>query len=292
MDNQLIIRFTGSLAQGNKISIRTLSHTLPHLQRAVDKIVMHETRASVGKGATLHQAYYPVADLYLEQIQEGSIILPLVGNLLDGVTDVFNKFLSEPYRETAATVGEKAATFDVRVDTVRAQLASELLAPISHKELLTNGSRSQIAYAQAAFLNDINMMVAPLRSNICVNDEISIYNNDAVHPTNYTFNQQRSKAFAKVVRTQRLAHPVYYSGRLEGLVNRGGASFPYFGKFICSETEKEMKLLVASEADALALNKFNIGKSEINIVACPLAVYSTFDPLSGDIVFIAFNNDI
>jgi len=96
---------------------------------------MYETRAVVGKGATLHQTHYPVADLYLEQIQEGSIILPLVGNLLAGATDVFNRFLAEPYRETANIVGEKAATFDVRVDTVRAQIASNILTPITQRTL-------------------------------------------------------------------------------------------------------------------------------------------------------------
>ncbi|MDP9510624.1 hypothetical protein Q7O56_16335 [Pseudomonas protegens] len=288
MKKELIIKFNGTLAQGNRISVRTLSHTLPHLQRAIDKIVMYETRAAVGKGAVLHQSHYPVADLYLEQIEEGSIILPLMGNLLAGATARFNSFLAEPFREAESCISDKIATFDTRVETVRSQLASDLLTPITHQSLIDKEHVAQIDYAQAAFLNDINNMLAPLRSRSCANDEITIHNADPSNNATYVFNQQRSKAFAKVVRTQRLAHPVLYSGRLEGLVNRGGTGFPYVGKFICSTTDKEMKLLVASEADALALNKYNIGKSEIKIIACPLAIYSTFDPLSGDIVFINF----
>jgi hypothetical protein len=271
-----------------KISIRTLSHTLPHLQRAIDKIVMYETRDTVGKGATLHHVHYPVADLYLEEIIEGSIILPLIGNLLAGATARFNNFLAEPYREAENTIDSKTSTFDTRVETVRIQIASGILKPISHQSLIDNENLVQIAYAQAAFLNDINNMLAPLRSNGCVDDVITIHNADPKNAATYVYNQRKSKAFAKVVRTQRLAHPVMYSGKLEGLVNRGGTGFPYVVKFICSATEKEMKLLVASEADALELNKYNIGNTEINIVACPLSVYGTFDPLSGDIVFIAF----
>lgn len=288
MESQMIVRFNGAMAKGNRISIRTLSHTLPHLQRAIDKVIMHETREVVGKGATLHQAHYPVADLYLEQIIEGSVILPLVGSLLAGATARFNSFLTEPYREAENLIDDKITTFDTRVDTVRSQIASNILVPIPHQKLIDNDDRTKVAYAQAAFLNDINNMLAPLRSKICVNDDITITNVTPGNSATYIFNQRKSKAFAKVVRAQRLAHPVLYSGTLEGLVNRGGTGFPYAGKFICSETEKEMKLLVASEKDALALNKFNIGKSEINIIACPLSVYSTFDPLSGDIVFIAF----
>lgn len=288
MENQIIIKFDGALAKGNKISIRTLAHTLPHLQRAIDKIVMYETRAAVGKGATLHQVHYPVADLYLEQIIEGSIILPLVGNLLAGATSRFNSFLSIPYREAENTINSKVSTFDTRVETVRTQLTNGLLIPISHRSLIDKDHVAQTEYAQAAFLNDINNMLAPLRSRSCVDDEITIHNADPENIATFVFNQQKSKAFAQVVRAQRLAHPVLYSGRLEGLVNRGGSSFPYVGKFICSSTEKEMKLLVASEADALVLNRYNIGKTEIDIIACPLSVYGTFDPLSGDIVFIAF----
>ncbi|NWA42615.1 hypothetical protein HX871_15150 [Pseudomonas reactans] len=288
MEKQLIIKFEGTLAKGNKISIRTLSHTLPHFQRAIDKIIMYETRDSVGKGATLHQIHYPVADLYLEEIVEGSIILPLIGNLLTGATARFNTFLSEPYREAENTIDSKISTFDTRVETVRTQLASGLVKPISHQSLIDREKVAQTDYAQAAFLNDINNMLAPLRSRSCAEDQITIHNADPRHPATFVFNQNKSKAFAKVVRAQRLAHPVSYSGKLEGLVNRGGTGFPYVVKFICSSTDKEMKLLVASESDALELNKYNIGNTEIDIIACPLSVYGTFDPLSGDIVFIAF----
>jgi len=168
MNNQLIIKFDGALAKGNKISIRTLSHTLPHLQRAIDKIVMYETRATVGKGATLHQVHYPIADLYLEEIIEGSIILPLVGNLLAGATSRFNSFLAEPYREAENTINSKVSTFDTRVETVRLQLTNNLLTPISHESLIDKENVAQTEYAQAAFLNDINNMLAPLRSRSCI----------------------------------------------------------------------------------------------------------------------------
>lgn len=288
MATQLVIAFNGVMGDGNRISLRTISHTLPHLQRAIDKLVIYERQGVIGKGATLHQAHYDFADLYLERIEAGSVILPLVGNLLTGVTLRFNAFLSEPYREAENSLNQKLATFDDRVDTTRSQIASGILVPLLHEEMIETQKVANRDYAQSAFLNDINNMISPLRSSLCSQDTITIKNVDPACSSIYVFNQDKSKAFAKVVKEQRLAHPVSYTGRLEGLVNRGTSTFPYAGKFICSTTGKEMKLLVASEQDALALNKYNIGKAKLNIIACPLAVYGAFDPLSGDIVFINF----
>ncbi|WP_143518152.1 hypothetical protein [Pseudomonas sp. PIC25] len=291
MPPQLIIKFDGYMSEGNRISLRTLAHTLPFLQRAVDKIVIYERQGIVGKGATLHQANYQYADLYLEQLETGSVILPLVGNFISGVAAKFNSFMDDPYHETENLLAGKFSGFDARVDMTRSLISSGALVPISHDELISKQDFVDRDYAQAAFLNDINNMLSPLRSSLCAGDSITITNADPSHSAKYYFDQNRSKAFAKVVREQRLAHPVKYLGRLDGLVNRGGTGFPYVGKFMCKTTKKERKLLVASEADAFELNKHNLGSSEILIVACPLAVYGAFDPLAGDLVFIGFHND-
>lgn len=291
MSPQLIIKFDGYMSEGNRISIRTLAHTLPFLQRAVDKVVIYERQGVVGKGATLHQAHYSYADLYLEQVEAGSVILPLMGSLLSGVTTRFNAFMDEPYREAENILANKFSGFDDRVDMTRSLINSGALVPISHSELIAQQDFVARDYAQAAFLNDINSMLSPLRSSLCSGDTITITNPDPNNSATYYFDQSRSKAFAKVVREQRLAQPVKYRGRLDGLVNRGGSGFPFVGKFMCHTTGKERKLLVASEADAFQLNKHNLGSSEILIVACPLAVYGAFDPLAGDLVFIGFHND-
>lgn len=291
MSPQLIIRFDGYMSEGNRISVRTLAHTLPYLQRAVDKLVIYERQGVVGKGATLHQANYSFADLYLEEVQEGSVILPLVGNWLNGVASRFNSFLNEPYLEAENSLNSKFSGFDDRVETTRGLINAGAIEPISHDELVKMQEVAARDYAQAAFLGDINNMLSPLRSGLCSGDTITIRNVDPVNTAVYTFDQARSKAFAKVVREQRLSHPVKYRGRLEGLVNRGGTNFPYVGKFMCHTTDKERKLLVASEADAHELNKHNLGGKEILIVACPLSVYGAFDPLAGDLVFIGFHND-
>lgn len=291
MPPQLVIKFDGYMSEGNRISLRTLSHTLPYLQRAIDKIVIHERQGIVGKGATLHQANYPYADLYLEQVEPGSIILPLLGNLLDGVTARFNAFMAEPYREAENSLNSKFSGFDARVDMTRSLISTGALVPISHAQLIERQDLVARDYAQAAFLNDINKMLAPLRSSLCSGDTITITNADPKNSAKYFFDQPRSKAFAKVVSDQRLSDPVKYRGRLDGLVNRGGSAFPFVGKFMCHTTRKERKLLIASEADAHVLNKHNLGSSEILIVACPLSVYGAFDPLAGDLVFIGFHND-
>lgn len=46
MNRELILRIDGTLVPDNKISLQTISHTLPHLQRAIDKIVLYEKFAN------------------------------------------------------------------------------------------------------------------------------------------------------------------------------------------------------------------------------------------------------
>ena len=96
MEKQLILTFDGSIIREKTISIRALGYTLPHFQRAIDKTVTFSQSGQLTKFSTLKKKDYGLADLYLGDFEEGSLKIPLIGELLDGVGDKLAHFLKEP----------------------------------------------------------------------------------------------------------------------------------------------------------------------------------------------------
>lgn len=288
MDRQLILRLDGTIAPDNKISLRTISHTLPHLQRAIDKLVLFEQHGEIKKHAVLANIHYKLADLYLDDFEEGSLKIPLIGKLLDGVGPRLNQFLSEPYQQAANDLEEATRPLLDQLEIARNNVIQDNTEKVTQGDLIQRGADLDRYYAQAAVLKDINTMLSPLRAKTSIDDTITLTNNTPGKTSSYKFDHHNSKTFGKIVTKKRLSKPAIYTGKLEGLRNTGTKTFPYTGNFISDETNKEMKLLVASEIDALSLNKYNITKRSISFWACPLAVYEAFDQFCGDIVFVSF----
>ena len=288
MKRELILRIQGTLAPNNKISLRTISHTLPHLQRAIDKIVLYEEFGEIKKHSALPSSHYEKADLFLDPFEEGSIKIPLIGDLLEGVGVRFNQFLTEPYQRAVQDIQEHSTPLIEQLENVRNNIEYENVEIITQRDLINRRNELERSYAQTAVLKDLNTLLSPLRAKSSADDTISITNNADGKTATYEFNHQNSKSFGKIVTQKRLSNPIIYSGTLEGLKKTGNISFPYAGNFISHETNDEMKLLVASEGNALLLNKYNLSKQIITIWVCPVAIYEAFDQFRGDIVFVSF----
>jgi len=284
----MIIRLNGTIAPDNRVSIRTISHTLPHLQRAIDKLVLFEKFGEIKKHSALPNMHYVSADLYLDNFEEGSLKIPLLGELMSGVGTRLNQFLSEPYQKAMQDVQTSTRPILEQLEIVKNNINQENVIKVTQKDLIAQGKKLDRYYAQTAFLKDINTMLSPLRAKSAENDTITLTNNTTQKTADYEFNSINSKSFGKIVRERRLSDPVIYTGKLEGLKNVASSMFPCVGNFISDETNKEMKLLISTVEGAQFLNKYNISNQSISIWACPLAIYESFDQLCGDIVFVSF----
>lgn len=292
MNREIILRIDGTLAPENKISLRTISHTLPHLQRAIDKIVLYEKFGEIKKHSALPASLYESADLFLDPFEEGSIKIPLIGDLLDGVGARLNLFLREPYEKAAQELDEGQRPLIDQLENIKGNIQRENIDVISQEDLIAGADRLERSYAQAAVLKDLNNLLAPLRAKSSSDDTIEIINNSPGNTANFSFTHRSAKSFGKIVTQKRLAKPVRYNGILEGLKRTRSKTFPCVGNFISNLTGQEMNLLFASEGDAIILNNFNLSKIKIAIWACPLAIYESFDQIRGDIVFASFIEQI
>lgn len=288
MQKELILRINGTLAPNNMISLRTVSHTLPHLQRAIDKIVLYEEFGQIKKYSVLPSTHYQKADLYLDPFEEGSVKIPLIGELLEGVGQRLNQFLAEPYQQAVEDIQDFSSPLSDQLINAKNNVDHDNVEKITQKDLMQRSQELERSYAQAAVLKDINTLLSPLRAKSSVNDTISLINNTHGNTATFDFTHNNSKSFGKIVTQRRLAQPVIYSGILEGLKNTGSKTFPFTGDFVSEATENEMKLLISNAEDALLLNKYNLSKKVISIWACPLAIYESFDQLRGDIAFVSF----
>lgn len=292
MRREIILKIDGTLAPDHRISLRTISHTLPHLQRAIDKIVLYEKYGEIKKHSALPSSLYSSADLFLDNFEEGSIKIPLIGNLLEGVGARLNQFLKEPYENAAQDFELITRPLPEQLEIVRSNIQKKNTNYITQKDLIDGAERLERSFTQAAVLKDLNNMLAPLRASSSIDDTMEIINNSSGQTATYTFSHDDAKSFGKVVTRKRLAKPVVYSGKLEGLKKTKNKNFPCVGNFISTQTNQEMNLLFASEEDAIVLNKFNLSNLTFSIWACPLAVYESFDQIRGDIVFTSFIEQI
>lgn len=288
MERELILRINGTLAPENKISLRTISHTLPHLQRAIDKIVLYEKYGEIKKHSVLPHSLYGNADLFLDPFEKGSIKIPLIGDLLEGVGSRLNQFLREPYEKAAQELELNHRPLIEQLEIVRNNIQLDNVDLITQEDLILNSHVFENSYAQTAVLKDLNNLLSPLRAKSSSEDTIEIINNSVGNTASYPFTHRTAKSFGKIISQKRLAKPVQYRGVLEGLKRTENKVFPYVGNFISEQTDEEMSLLFVDPSDAIVMNKFNLSKVKFSIWACPLAVFESFDQKRGDIVFASF----
>lgn len=288
MNNELTLIFDGQLIKNNMISVRTISHTLPHLQRAIDKLVMYEHYGDVMKSSALSHVYYDEADLYFGSFEKGSIKIPFLSDLLESVPKNLNSFLVSPYEKAASKLESKLTKIPDQIENAKTNIYHHNVDEITHEQLIQDKSGSDRKHAEVAVLKDISNMLAPLRSARAFDDTITLRNNVSGKTREFLFDQEKSKNFSKIITNQNLAKPVIYTGKLNGLEKNGNSKmFPYAGTFNSAANEQDLRLLINSDLDMNLLKKHNLSHQTIAIWASPITTYRAFDHHRGDIAFVS-----
>lgn len=288
MPNNIELRFTGNLAPDNRITARTLSHSLGHLQRAIDKIVIYETRGGIRKYSSLGNNQYELADLIVLPFEPGSIRIPLLNEASDFIATRLRGILEEPYRQAADDAGRDGRALYQQVDLARERARNQRVQH-TQEELINNPVMQEREYIKAAVLADVNNLLNIVRSKSSTEEEtVSLTVRDQERTGVYTFDKSISKSFNQIVRSRSLGPEVVYNGILDGLETTRNPGFPYSGKFIPEGSNQEMKIWIHSEAAAHALNEYNLTRASFRFWGSPIMVYGAFDPVRGDIVFLDF----
>lgn len=289
MSQKIVIILKGSLAPNNKVTARTLHHTLAPLQRAIDKTVLYQSNGSLRKYSTLPAEWYPRADFIVEPFEEGSIKVPLLNEAFEGIVETINHFIKAPYEEASLDQKIPPSNLLDQVDNMRSNIQYDNVERITHQDLIHDKKARERSYAQVSILGEFNTMISPLRSKSRADDDRIIlqaeYNNFTLP---YEFDALRSYNFGKLTTQKTLGRPTIYIGKLQGLVSSNNPKFPHVGDFCSDETGKVMKLHVPEGIRVRKLNSHNLDDQSFAIWAAPISVYGAFDEVRGDIVFLSF----
>lgn len=289
--NQITLVFDGTLAPNHSVSLRTLSYTIPHFQRAVDKTVYFQQRGEIRKYTTLPVELHHMADLYLNELEEGSLRLPFLSDLLKEVPALFKNFLAEPYERAANEVHGYTGILKTDLESSKINVTHDNLDHTTQSDLVKKHSEYKRDQAQASVMKDISTALSVVRST---NGGIMSFNVDSPSgAAEYEFDQLRASRFAKLATTKRLADPALYIGRITGLEKqRGNKQFEYSAKFLSSLTKQENKIHIADYDDASKLHSYNLASKDVVFWAAPISMYDAFDPVRGDLVFVDLARDI
>lgn len=285
MKNQISLIYDGALAPYHTVSLRTLSYTLPHFQRALDKTAYFVEYDRLTKYKSLPRDLYYLADLYVGELEKGSLKIPFLSELLKGVPDVFKGFLTQPYEEAVHEVAAHRGVLRRDLETAKANANVDNLAEITQEDVIAAKGEATTEFAQAAILQDLNYMLSVVRQ-----DEGAMLSIEADSPKGFQrfeFDRKTAVSFSRIAGEKRLADPVIYRGFVLGVEEqRRNKAFPYAVKFLSLDTRQEMKVLLADLEDATVMNRFNLGKKGVRIWGAPIASYNAYDPVRGDVVFV------
>ena len=283
--SQITLTYDGTLSPQNGVSLRTISYTAPHIQRAVDKSVYFLHYKELRKFATLPTALHSEADLYIYALEKGSLKFPFLSDLAKGVPELFNSFMAQPYEQAAHEVIIPGSIIRTDLETNKIHAAMGNLDHVTQEQLIENEVERKRAFAQAAVMKDMSLALGVVRTTEGAMLNLSV---DSERGTrDYEFNQLNAARFAKLATTKRLEDAVVYTGRITGLEKtKGNSSFSYSAKFLSRVTNTESKILILDYDDALKLHPHNLIDKDIVIWGAPISTYNSFDPIRGDFVFV------
>jgi hypothetical protein len=286
LHNQITLTFDGTLAPNHSVSLRTLAYTLPHIQRSIDKIVYFEKRGEIRKYTSLPKELQGYADIYINELEEGSLIIPFISNLTAKVPELFNAFMEGPYKQSSKEVVSHSKILQSDLEACKGLVFHDNVDPITQEDLIAVEGDRKLAYARTAVLKDINNALALVRATPGALLKMDVDSRKGY--SSYIFDEVRATRFSKVVATKRLDNPAVYIGQITGLEKQGTTSaFKYAAKFWSKVTGQESKLMIQDLDDALKLHAHNLSNKDIAIWAAPVSIHETFDPVRGDLVFIS-----
>lgn len=285
LSNQITLTFDGTLAPNHTVSLRTLAYTLPHIQRSIDKIVYFERKGEVRKFSSLPKELYGLADIYMSELEEGSLRIPFLSDLVAKVPELLNSFLAEPYEKSSREVISHSKILQSDLEACKGLVFHDNVEKLTQEDLIAVEGGRKLAYARTAVLRDLNQALGLVRTTPGALLKLGVDSPKGYGE--YIFDEMRASRFSKVVATKRLDKPAVYIGQITGLEQQGTTStFKYAAKFWSRVTNQENKLMIHELEDALKLHAHNLSNKDVAIWAAPISVHETFDPVRGDLVFI------
>jgi len=287
--NIILFHYDGPIAENHKVTVRTLGHTLTHLQSAIDRAFLDLNYGAVVKHARLKANDYPLTDFVVGHPADGGYILDLFNagrlKIVDRINVAVARAFGEAANEALPFVESLVQQAEHRAEAVNggAQRPNSFSASVPAAEL--NNQRAR--YADRAINREVDQVLSQIRVDRYEGSTLELkLTGDRAHPA-YKFDAAKSARFHQVVSTRTLGHPVRLTVKFRALDGGNRSSHPV-GKAIHKESGKVFIIHFKSAEDFNSVVPYMRANNrpEVTIVACPVLEYEVFDWDAGDMFFI------
>lgn len=289
MKNSISIHFDGPIAKNHAVQLRTFSKTLDHIQTAIDRAHLDLKYGEIWKNARLKEEDYPFTDFLMNQTREGGFIADLLGNADSGeIVKRIYEAVMPAYEQARAPAQPEQEKLVDQAERRRKHYRAGAQIPVQYEELIaTPDARQTRAYGDRSIVKEFDQIASAIRARDGDGSivEIDLYAGKAL--PRFVFDNSTCAAFHDVVSTRTLGDPVEIPITLRALDSGNGGISK--AKAMNLVSKKEFNLHVHTDRGFNSLRGFlkKRSKPEFRIIACPVLEYGTFDPLAGDMYFIA-----
>ncbi len=287
--NIIIFHYDGPIAEKHKVTVRTLGHTLTHLQCAIDRAYLDLNYGAVAKHARLKAKEYPLTDFVVGQPADGGYILDLFNSgrlkIVDRINLAVSRAFGEAANETLPFVESLVQQAERRAEAVKGGAQRPIGFSASMPAADLNNQRAR--YADRAINREVDQVLSQIRVDRYQGSTMELkLTGDRAHPI-YKFDAATSARFHQVVSTRSLGHPVTLTVKFRALDGGNPSSHP-IGKAIHKESGKVFIIHFKSADDFNSVVPYMRAnkRPEVTIVACPVLEYDVFDWDAGDMFFI------
>jgi hypothetical protein len=291
--NLISIHFDGPIAAKHAVQLRTFSKTLGHVQTAIDRAHLDIKYGNVWKNARLKDEDYAETDFLLQQTRLGGFIADLLGDKDSGdvIRRIHNAVLPA-YEQAQAVVVPEQPKLVEQAEQRRRHFKSGAQEALPYAELIDNPDPLQTrAYGDRSIVKEFDQIASAIRARDGDGSivEIDLYADKAL--PKFVFDAATSAKFHSVVSTRNLGDPVRLTITLRGLDSGNGGISKAKATNLLSK--KEFNLHIHTDRGFGSLRKYLKKRNPppFTIVACPVLEYGAFDPLAGDMYFLAIVAD-
>lgn len=290
--NRIYFHYDGPIAVDHKVTVRTLGHTLAHLQAAIDRAAIEIKYGSVAKHGRLRSADYPLTDFVVGEPEEGGYILNLFNSGPLKIVDRINAAIARAYVEASSEVIPfteslvKQAERSAAAVHLGAQNPAELTTVLAKMDERKQNAR----YADRAINREIDQLLSQVRVDRYSGSVLELqFAGESTSPM-YSFDKNLATRFHNVVAVRTLGDPVRLNVKLRAL-DGGSSTNRSIGKAIHVESGKTFTLHFRSPEDFNSVVPYMRANKRpaVAIVACPVLEYGVFDSKAGDMFFVGLD---
>lgn len=281
------IHFDGPITRNHLVSLRVMTKTYECMQRSIDRAYLIDKYGAVWKHARLSRDDYEEIDFLAAYPREGGIYIDAIRDLSGAAARALDRIASairEPYERATQSGFDEAGGFFRQWEEMsqRADAGDVRFVADAVDEFGASWSRQ---YSSRAMLKEIDVLVSQISTRHYAGSTVDLGVYGEYARDVFQFDEERARRFHSEIGRRSLGIPIVLPIRVRSL-DRGNRTTRPSGKVVNVFSGREANLHIRSLDDFEQLRPALNGE-QFNAIVCPLLENGGYDPMGGDIVFVA-----